>query len=113
MRDDARFICAEEPETNLHPSSIRRLAKSISKIAKEEDKQFLITTHSEALVVSFLTQIVKKELSADDVACYLVTKKGKVSHFERQKINEKGQIEGGLQTFMEAELEDVKAFLGA
>lgn len=113
LRSDTRFVCVEEPEINLHPTSIRNLAQAMVRMVKEEEKQFLITTHSETLVVALLSQVAKHEIGPNDLACYLATKTKKVTHFERQNVNDKGQIEGGFKSFMEAELEDLKAFLGA
>jgi predicted ATPase len=113
LREDARVICAEEPEINLHPTSIRALAQAMVRMVKEEQKQFVVSTHSETLVLALLSQVVKHEIEPEDLACYLTTKIKKATHFERQDVNDKGQIEGGLKSFMEAELEDLKAFLGA
>lgn len=112
LRPDTRFVCVEEPEINLHPTSVRNLAQAIVRMVKEEEKQFLITTHSEALVLALLSQVAKHDIRPDDLACYLASKAKKVTHFERQSVNDKGQIEGGLKSFMEAELEDLKVFLG-
>jgi hypothetical protein len=112
LRPDAHFVCVEEPEINLHPTSVRNLAQAIVRMVKEEGKQFLITTHSESLVIALLSQVAKHDIGPDDLACYLASKTKKVTHFERQSVNSKGQIEGGLKTFMEAELEDLKVFLG-
>ena len=36
----------------------------------------------------------------------------KLYKFEEQKIYENGQIEGGLSTFIEGELEDLEIFFG-
>lgn len=113
LRVDTRFVCIEEPEINLHPTSIRHLAQSLIRMTKDEEKQFLITTHSESLVLALLSQVARKELESKDLACYLVTKDKKSTHFEKQNVNEKGQIEGGLKSFIQAELEDLKTFLGA
>jgi predicted ATPase len=113
LRSDTRFVCIEEPEINLHPTSIRNLAQGIVRMVKEEEKQFIITTHSEALVLALLSQVAKHDIGPDDLSCYLASKAKKVTHFERQSVNDKGQIEGGLKSFMEAELEDLKVFLGA
>jgi len=113
LRADTRLVCVEEPEINLHPTSVRALAHAMVRMVKDEQKQFLVSTHSETLVLALLSQVVKKEIKPEDLACYLTTKVKKATHFERQNVNDKGQIEGGLKSFMEAELEDLKVFLGA
>ena len=106
------WICVEEPETHLHPSAIRELAKTLVEIMRIEDKRFILTTHSEALVLAFLTEVARENLKHDEVAFYLTQKEGKETKYERQEVNERGQIEGGLSSFMEGELEDVAAFFG-
>ena len=113
LRSDARLVCVEEPEINLHPMSIHGLVQAMVRMVKKEDKQFLITTHSESLVLALLSQVARRKLKPSELACYLATKTGKVTQFERQDVTAKGQVEGGLKSFMEAELEDIKAFLGA
>jgi len=112
LHPETKIACIEEPEIHLHPSAIRRLARQLAKITQEKEKYLLITTHSESLVVAFLALVARGELSPKELACYLAVKEGKVTRFERQEVNEKGQVEGGLQSFMEGELEDIRAFLG-
>lgn len=106
------WMCVEEPETHLHPSAIRKLACALVDIVHDEDKKFLFTTHSEALVLAILTEVARGNLKPDEVAFYLTQKEGKETRYERQEVNERGQIEGGLTSFMEGELEDVAAFFG-
>jgi AAA15 family ATPase/GTPase len=110
-RPEIKIILIEEPEIHLHPTVIRNLVRTIISIAKEEEKQFLIVTHSELFVSSLLTTIVEKSLSPEDIKLYLAEKKGKETVLKEQRTNEKGQIEGGLETFLTAELEDLKVFL--
>lgn len=112
LRSDTQLICLEEPEIHLHPTSVRKLAQAMVRITKEEGKQFLISTHSEPLVLALLAEVAKKALKPQHLACYLAVKAKKVTRFERQTVKEGGQLEGGLKPFMQAELEDLKAFLG-
>ncbi|MDI6734677.1 MAG: AAA family ATPase [bacterium] len=110
-RPEIKTILIEEPEVHLHPSLIRTLVKTLCSIIKEENKQIVLTTHSEVFVSSLLASIRKKDISPQEVKCYLVKKEGKSTKFEEQKIGENGQIAGGLSSFMEGELEDLKVFL--
>jgi len=109
-RTEIKTILIEEPEVHLHPSMIRALVKTLCSIIKEENKQIVLTTHSEVFVSSILSAVRRKDITPKDVKCYLVKKEGKQTRFEEQKINENGQIEGGLSSFMEGELEDLKVF---
>jgi len=110
-RPEIKTILIEEPEVHLHPTIIRKLVRAIISIAKEEEKQFLIVTHSELFVSSLLTAIVEKLVLPEDIKLYLAQKKGKETILNEQKTNDQGQVEGGLESFISAELEDLKIFL--
>ena len=113
LHPDAGIVCIEEPEIHLHPTAIRRLARKLAAIVQENGgKRLLISTHSEQFVVSFLALVAEGKHSADDLALYQVTKEGKASEFHRQQVKENGQIKGGLASFIEGELEDMKALFG-
>ena len=112
LHHDTELIYIEEPEVHLHPSALRKLAAAVVDITRQEHKRFLISTHSEAFLLAFLSQVANKDVTPSELACYLVQKDGKVTHFERQQVNEDGQVEGGLSSFMEGELEDIMAFFG-
>lgn len=109
-RPEIKTILIEEPEVHLHPSMIRALVKTLCSIIKEEKKQILLTTHSEVFVSSILAAVRRKDITSQDAKCYLVKKERKSTRFEEQKINDNGQIEGGLSSFVEGELEDLKIF---
>ncbi|MBU1651292.1 AAA family ATPase, partial [bacterium] len=111
LDEDNKTICIEEPEIHLHPSAIRSFCQTLAVIQKEEGKHFIISTHSEVLISALLALVAGGKLEAENLACYHAVKTKKATNFERQSINEKGQIEGGLATFIEAELEDLKTFL--
>lgn len=108
LRSDVRTILIEEPEVHLHPTALRNFARQLSVIAKEEQKQIICTTHNELFVSSILAVVADGTLTPDDVRCYLTTKERRKSKFVMQTVQHNGQIEGGLTTFVEAELEDLK-----
>lgn len=113
LHRDAGIVCIEEPEIHLHPTAIRRLVHALAEIVGESgDKHLIISTHSEQFIMSLLALVAGGSYSPDDLAIYLVSKEGKASEFQRQQVSENGQIEDGLASFLEGELEDMKVFLG-
>lgn len=112
LRQDQTTICIEEPEIHLHPGALSRLIQVLAEIAKDRKKNFLISSHSEHLVLSLLGKVARKLVAADDVRVYYVRKEKAQTLVEEQQVNEKGQIEGGLRAFYDAELEQMREFLG-
>jgi len=111
-RSDISTVLMEEPEVHLHPSVMRRFARRLCRIVSEEGKQVLLTTHSEVFVGAVLAAVARREIPAESVRFYLVEKEGKETVFRHQAVTEAGQIEGGMKTFIEGELEDIRALLG-
>lgn len=110
-RPEVHTVLIEEPEVHLHPTVVRRFVRALCTFAREEDKQILLTTHSEQFLSSLLTAVSEGAAGPSDIGCFLTLKEKRATTFNPQKINETGQIEGGLSSFIEAEIEDLKKFL--
>jgi predicted ATPase len=110
LREEMRTICIEESEIHLHPELMDKLVDIFVRISQDENKSFIISTHSEHIVLSLLNKVANKRLKAEDVRIYYLTKKGRDTVIEKQEINDKGQVKGGLKGFYEAELKQVKEF---
>jgi energy-coupling factor transporter ATP-binding protein EcfA2 len=112
LRSDVRTLLVEEPEVHLHPTAVRNFARQLCAIVREEKKQLILTTHSELFVSSLLATVAEGKLSPEEIHCYLCLKERRNTVFKLQKVQKNGQIEGGLTTFVEAELEDLQKLLG-
>jgi len=112
QRPDAETILIEEPEVHLHPTVIRRFARVLARLATEDKKQLLFTTHSEQFLLSMLACVKEKLLPSDHIKCYHVSREKKQTVFSPEQVSSDGQISGGLSSFMEGELQDIKTFLG-
>lgn len=111
LRVDVDTLMLEEPEIHLHPTVMRRFAKELCTLVKEEHKQLALTTHSEHFLVSLLNCVRDGLLQTDDLRCYYVAREKKATIFSEQKVHSNGQVEGGLRSFLEAETEDLRSFL--
>ena len=103
------LTCIDEPEIHLHPSLVKGLANSFVDIANEYSRQFLVSTHSEHFVQALLEKVAEGAIDPDDVKVYHLTVKDGNTEIERQEINSKGQISGGLAHFYAQELSGLKS----
>ncbi len=113
LQKDKQTICIEEAEIHLHPEAISKLVDVFVEIAKQEGKNFIISTHSEHIVLNLLNKVAQKKLAPSDVKIYYLSKDQRKTVVEKQAINEKGQIQGGLKGFYETELKGIKDFFNA
>ena len=112
LYDKAKIVLIEEPEIHLHPSMVRKLVHAFVDIVSNSDRRFVISTHSETFVVALLAQIAAGKIGVDDVSFIFAEKENGESSFTKQEAKSNGQIQGGLESFIAAELEDMAAFLG-
>lgn len=110
MQKNNKFICIDEPEIHLHPTIIDKLVSVLIEMAENEDKQFLVSTHSEHFINSLLKNVVDKKIKNEEVKVYYLNKNRKETHSEFQEINPDGQIKGGLKNFYATELNNLKTF---
>ena len=106
-------IAMEEPEIHLHPKAQAQLADVLVKEATEEDKQLIVTTHSEHILFSLLTAVAEGRLKPNQLAIYSFEKKKGIANAKPLKVNKDGTVEGGLAGFFEAELEGFQRYLSA
>jgi len=102
----------EEPEIHLHPAAQARFAEVLATIVGDEQKRLLITTHSEHLLLGFLTQVAKGKLRPQDLAIYYLELNTEgTSTASRLNVTDKGGVEGGLKGFFETSLAELKGYL--
>lgn len=111
LQKNKSLITIDEPEIHLHPSIIDKLVDTLVDITKNEDKNLLITTHSEHFIESLLRNVSEKKIQPKDVKIYYLYKSKKETIVEQQEVNEVGQIKGGLKSFYETELKNWKGLL--
>jgi len=109
---EGSLIAIEEPEISLHPQAQTKLAHIFVEVAKL-NKRILITTHSEHILIALLTLIAKGEMLPTDLTVYSFGKTNYVSKPKRLKINEKGQVVGGLKNFFDHELSSSLEYMKA
>ncbi len=102
-------ILIEEPEVNLHPKAQYELVRYIAELAKDFNRQLIITTHSEHLLNGFLNCIRKKKLNVNDLTIYSFEFDNREykTIYKKLEIDESGRIERGLTDFFEEEIREL------
>jgi energy-coupling factor transporter ATP-binding protein EcfA2 len=106
------LVAVEEPEIHLHPAAQVKLCEVLCEAATEKGKRILLTTHSEHILMGFLTAVAAGRLQRDCLAVYCMGGDGPV-RTERLAVDERGMIEGGLKGFFEAGLDELSRYLAA
>ena len=68
------LIVIDNIELGLHPSSLINIMNGVVDIAKNENIQFVISTHSEIVFLTLLYHVLTQNISPNDVVIYLVYK---------------------------------------
>ena len=107
-------VLIEEPEVHLHPKAQADLASVLVEEAKADNKQVIMTTHSEHVAGRLLTLVAEGKLSPEEVAIYSFEKdEDGVCSAQEIEVTEHGQVVGGLKSFFEADLDEMRRFVDA
>jgi predicted ATPase len=106
-------VLLSEPEAHLHPKAQCELTRMLLAVAKKENVQFYIETHSEHVLHTILNAVARGEWSPADVALYYFQNKNGAAEVGKREINQFGQVDGGLPDFFEQSLSELTDYLKA
>lgn len=101
-------LMIEQPEIHLHPSIQATFGDYLTRQILDNNKHYLIETHSEYLLNRLRLNIVKGELTPDDVAVYYFENtppNGTKTH--KIEFGKDGQIRNAPATFFDTYMVDV------
>jgi predicted ATPase len=106
-------ILLSEPEAHLHPKAQSQLTSLLLTVAKKENIQFFIETHSEHVLHRLLNAIAKGELERSQLAIYYFENVDGTAKVRPLAVNDKGQVDGGLPGFFDQSLTELTEYLDA
>jgi len=107
------LVVVDDPEIHLHPKAQAELTEILVDVARDENKQVMLTTHSEHILMGLLTAVAKGKLEPGELAVYFFERTNGSAKADQLPVDEKGRIEGGLRGFFEADIEQLDAYLQA
>ncbi len=104
-------VLIEEPEIHLHPKAQADLAEVLADTAKAEEKQIIMTTHSEYVAGRLLTLVAEGRLTIDELAIYAFHKDAAGECYATEvEVTERGQVKGGLAGFNDATRDEMRRY---
>ena len=104
-------VLLSEPEAHLHPKGQCELTRMLLTVAKEEDIQFFIETHSEHVLHVILNAIGKREWEPNQVAIYSFENVNGTARVTPLEVDERGGVKGGLPGFFDQSLDELTEYL--
>jgi len=106
-------ILLSEPEAHLHPKGQCELTRMLLTVAKKENIQFFIETHSEHVLHVVLNAVGRGDWAKDDVALHYFENVKGSAQVKRLGINDHGQVDGGLPGFFDQNMAELSEYLDA
>jgi hypothetical protein len=103
----------QQPEVHLHPRAQAELGSFLGVLAKQQNKRFVIETHSDYLVDRIRMDIRdKKGITPDDVALLYFERKNGEATIHRLELDDQGNIVNAPPGYRRFFLEEERRFLG-
>jgi predicted ATPase len=113
LTPSSETVMVTEPEVHLHPEAQSKITSMLLSVAKKENIQLLIETHSEHVLHKLLHAVGKGELAREELALYYFENKNGTAKVRRLDVNDKGQVDGGLPGFFDQSLAELTEYLDA
>lgn len=111
--EEGNVYLLQQPEVHLHPRAQAELGSFLGVLAKQQNKRFVIETHSDYLVDRIRMDIRdKKGITSDDVALLYFERKNGEATIHRLELDEQGNIVNPPPGYRSFFLEEERRFLG-
>lgn len=91
------LIAIEEPEIHLHPKAQKKLCDILVECAKSQNKQMILSTHSERVLYGFISAVKDNRLERNDLSIYWFEEKG--AKPRKLEIDDYGDVDAWGKNF--------------
>jgi len=103
----------QQPEVHLHPQAQAGLGSFLASVAKEQNKNFIIETHSDYIIDRIRMDVRdKKYLTPDDVAILYFERQHGIAKIHKLELDEYGNITNAPPTYRQFFLTEERRILG-
>lgn len=106
-------IAIEEPELHLHPRAQSSLCDFFVEFVRDTERQLVLTTHSEHVLMSFLTAVADGRIAPNDLSVCELEREHSHTRTTELEVNSNGQISGGLRQFLEVDIDEIGRLIDA
>lgn len=111
--ENGSIFLLQQPEVHLHPRAQAEFSSFLAVLAKQQNKRFVIETHSDYLVDRIRMDIRdKKGITPEDVALLYFERKNGEATIHRLELDEQGNIVNAPPGYRSFFLEEERRFLG-
>jgi len=111
--EEGGIFLLQQPEVHLHPRAQAELGSFLAVLAKQQNKRFVIETHSDYIVDRIRMDIRdKKGITPEDVALLYFERKNGEATIHRLELDEQGNILNPPPGYRSFFLEEERRFLG-
>ncbi|WP_268541339.1 AAA family ATPase [Candidatus Nitrosotenuis cloacae] len=104
-------IFIDEPEISLHPASQTSLSRVLIDDSTKENHQFIITTHSEHILIGLLEGVMDGKILPEDLTVYYFDKIDGTTKTSKLEVTERGEVKGGMKGFFEVNIGHIDKFI--
>jgi AAA15 family ATPase/GTPase len=113
IQNPSDIFLLQEPEVHLHPQAQAGLSSFLASVAKEQNKNFIIETHSDYIIDRVRMDVRdKKYLTPDDVAILYFEKQQGTVKIHKLELDEYGNIINAPPTYRQFFLTEERRILG-
>ena len=106
IADKGATVLIEEPEIHLHPKAQAELAEVLAETAKAEDKQIIMTTHSEHMTQRLLTMVSEGQVDHTELVFFSFEKDSRGECLcSENEVTDRGQVAGEMGGFYQFNLD--------